>query len=67
MREERGKGEMGDRGKKDDKRREEGGEREGQGKEKGEEMSGGWSDSREHIRPSSSSQMVSLHTSHMQQ
>ena len=73
MREEGRKGEMGDRKKeeegKKDKIREEGGRGKDRGKrdeEKGEERSGGWSDSREHISPSSSSQMICLHTSQLQ-
>ena len=71
MREEGGKGEMGDRGKRreKEKRRKKEGERikEKKGrKKKGKEMSGGLSDSREHIRPSSTFKMVPLHTSHLQ-
>ena len=38
---------------------------EGERKKKGEERSGGWSDSRVHVRPSSHEKMVFLHPSHL--
>ena len=51
-------------GKIGKKRRERRKKDEGERK-KGEERSGGWSDSRVHVRPFSFSQMVRLHTSHL--
>ena len=53
--------------KKKERKEEEGRTREGGRKKKGEEWSGGWSDSRVHIRQSSANdQIVSVHTSHLQ-